>query len=458
MDSVEIATLVSTMRENFESGLTRPLEKRANQLKQLKRMFTENESKFYLALEKDLGKSEYEAFSTEFGFCVSEIDHSLKHMEKWASAERVSSPLFTQPASSYRVPQPLGTVLIIGAWNYPILLTISPLIAAMSAGNVAIIKPSELAVECSKLLADLLPQYLDKKTYSVVEGAVDETTELLKCKFDHIFYTGGEAVGKIVMRAAAEHLTPVTLELGGKSPCIVDSKVSLDTAAARIAWSKWMNAGQTCVAPDYIVVEEAFADTLIKAIIRKIDDFYGANIRTNKDYGRIVNKRHSARLASYLANQNIAFGGEYDENERFIAPTIVKNPDPASDLMQNEIFGPILPVITVEKISDAIPLVNSRAHPLALYLYTKDSDFEKEVVASTTAGNMCINDGIMFMANPNLPFGGVGNSGIGSYHGKAGFDTFTHYKSVMKRATFIDPSIRYPPYTDFKLKMTRKLL
>lgn len=458
MDLTSIEMVVNKMRLNFNQGLSRAIDKRKAQLKQLKKMLTENEKRFYDALSSDIGKGEYEAFTSEIGFTVSEINYTLKKLNQWASSKSVSTPLLAQLASSYRVPQPLGVVLVIGAWNYPIQLTLGPLIAAIAAGNSAIVKPSELSPKCSALLAELLPKYLDTDLFSVIEGGVDETTELLKQKFNHILYTGGEAVGKIVMRAAAEHLTPVALELGGKSPCIVDSDTPLETTAARIAWSKWINVGQTCIAPDYVIVEREYADTLIKALINKVKAYYGDNIKANTDYGRVVNQRHVARLASYLDTQNVVFGGEYDEQDRFFAPTIVKDPNPESDLMQQEIFGPILPICIVDDIKDAIELVNSRPHPLALYLYTKNSSFEKEVVNSTTAGNMCINDGIMFMANPNLPFGGVGNSGMGSYHGKAGFDTFSHYKSVMKRSTLLDPSLRYPPYTDTKLSIMRKLL
>lgn len=458
MDLTTIEVVVNKLRLNFNKGLSRPIDKRKAQLKQLEKLLTENEGLFYKALSSDIGKGEYESYTSEIGLTVGEIHYTLKHLDEWASSHKVSTPLVAQPASSYIVPQPLGVVLIIGAWNYPIQLTLGPLIAAIAAGNSAIVKPSELSPSCSALLAELLPKYLDADIFAVVEGGVDKTTVLLKQKFNHIFYTGGEAVGKIVMRAAAEHLTPVTLELGGKSPCIVDKDTSIDTTVARVAWSKWINVGQTCIAPDYVIVEREFADELIEALVKKLKSYYGDDIRSNGDYGRIVNKRHVARLASYLENQNIVYGGEYDEDEKFFAPTIVKDPDPASELMQQEIFGPILPICIVDNIKDSIELVNGRPHPLALYLYTKNSAFEKEVVNLTTAGSMCINDGIMFMANPNLPFGGVGNSGMGSYHGKAGFDTFSHSKSVMKRGTLLDPSLRYPPYTSTKLSIMRKLL
>lgn len=458
MQQTTIEKIVNDNRENFKKGLSKPLDKRKTRLERLKAMLVDNEGLFYDALSKDLGKCEYEAFTAEIGYAINEIDYTKKKIDEWTATKNVSTPFVAQPASSYRMPQPLGIVLIIGAWNYPIQLTIGPMIAAIAAGNSVVLKPSELAPTCSSLLAHLIPQYLDTGLFNVVEGGVEETTELLKQKFNHIFYTGGEAVGKIVMRAAAEHLTPVALELGGKSPCIVDKNIPLNTVAARIAWSKWINVGQTCIAPDYVIVERGFADKLIEALIDKVESYYGKKIQSNADYGRIISKRHVTRLASYLEGQDVVFGGDFNEDERFFAPTIVKDPELESNLMQQEIFGPILPIYIVDSIEESIEFLNNRPHPLALYLYTKDSSFEKEVINKTMAGNMCINDGIMFMANPNLPFGGVGNSGMGSYHGKAGFDTFSHYKSVMKRGTFLDPSLRYPPYTSKKLNIMRKLL
>jgi aldehyde dehydrogenase (NAD+) len=356
------------------------------------------------------------------------------------------------------LPEPLGTILIIGAWNYPLLLVLSPLISAVSAGNNALIKPSELSANESKLMAELVAQYLDNDAFAVVEGAVDETTELLKHQFDHIIYTGGEVVGKIVMRAAAEFLTPVTLELGGKSPCIVDSTTDLDVTAARIVWSKWTNAGQTCVAPDYVLVEESFATQLIEAIKNKLTEFYSADPANSQDYARIVNERHLARIVSYLDGQEVVHGGKHDAANKYIEPTIVLNPAQDSLLMQQEIFGPILPIVTVKNINQSIAFVNERAKPLALYIFSKNTDFEQQVLTSTSAGMVCINDGFMFGANPNLPFGGVGNSGTGAYHGKTGFDNFSHLKTVMKRSFWFDVPLRYPPFTGKKFKLLKKLL
>jgi aldehyde dehydrogenase (NAD+) len=453
-----IASDVQNIHDYFSSGLTKSYEWRVEQLQQLKKMTIEQEDKILAALKSDLNKGTMESWSSEVGFIIGDIDHTIKHLKKWMKARSVSTPIVAQPGKSYSLPEPLGTVLIIGAWNYPFQLVLAPLVAAIAAGNCAVLKPSELSVHTSSFLAEFIPEYLDKKAFSVVEGAVDETTELLKQRFDHIMYTGGEAVGKIVMRAASQYLTPVTLELGGKSPCIVDNTANIEVTAARIVWSKWMNAGQTCVAPDYVLVEKDQADKLVAAIKGKITEFYGSNIQQSDDYGRIVNERHFARLASYLEGQNVVCGGEQDASSKYLAPTIVLDPELSSPLMQEEIFGPILPIITVENISQAIPFVNQRSKPLALYLYSNDSAFEQRVLESTSAGNVCINDGFMFMVNPELPFGGVGNSGMGSYHGQTGFDTFSHLKTVMKRSFMFDVPLRYPPFTATKFKWLKKLL
>lgn len=454
----EIATIVEQLRDTFASGDTKDYEWRVEQLNQIIRMTKEQQDKLVAALHADLGKCKTEAWTSEIGFIIGDAQHMLKHLKKWMKPRKVSTPIAAQPGKSYQLADPLGTTLIIGAWNYPFQLVFAPLIAAIAAGNCAVLKPSELAPETSKLIAKMVPEYLDTNAITVVEGAVDETTELLKQHFDHIFYTGGEVVGKIVMRAASENLTPVTLELGGKSPCIVDSTANVDVAAARIVWSKWMNAGQTCVAPDYILVEKEFSSQLIAAIQAKVAAFYGADIQNSKDYGRIVNERHFQRLVSYLEDQNVVFGGDSDIQTNYLSPTIVLDPDLESPIMQQEIFGPILPIITVDTIASAIPFVNQRAKPLAMYLYTNDSDFEKKVMTQTSAGSMCVNDGFMFMVNPELPFGGVGNSGMGNYHGQFGFDTFSHLKTVMKRSFKFDVSLRYPPFSNFKLTLLKKLL
>ncbi|WP_232850034.1 aldehyde dehydrogenase family protein [Bowmanella yangjiangensis] len=450
-----IAQQVEGLRSYFNTGVTKDLSWRRQQLNQLLTMTLTHQQDIVEALRQDLGKAEQESWLAEIGFLEDDIKHSLKHLAKWCKPRKLSTPMLAQPGSSWLQPEPLGTVLIIGAWNYPFQLLLAPLVAAIAAGNCAVVKPSELAEHTSALIARLLPRYLDSNAYQVVEGGVEQTTEVLKQKFDHILYTGGETVGKIVMKAAADHLTPVTLELGGKSPCIVASDCDLDVTAARIVWSKWMNAGQTCVAPDYILVENAFVDKLIAAIVSKLDAFYGKNPAQSPDYGRIINPRHLARLQSYLEGQKVVCGGQVDENTRYMAPTLVQNPALDSPLMQQEIFGPILPIVGLDRIEQAKDFINQRAKPLALYLYTRSQSLEQQILAGTSAGSVCINDGIMFMANPALPFGGVGNSGMGRYHGQWGFDTFSHLKAVMKRSTRFDIDWRYPPFSAKKMKMLK---
>ncbi|MFA3791589.1 aldehyde dehydrogenase family protein [Aliiglaciecola sp. SL4] len=454
----DIEDKVTAIREVFASGYSKEYAWRVEQLKQLELLIHEKQNLLLEALAADLGKCKTEAWISELGFVLSDIKHTLKHLKKWMKPRKTSTPVGAQPGKSYVLPEPLGTVLIIGAWNYPFQLVLAPLVAAIAAGNCAVLKPSELASQMSKLLAELIPEYLDTNAFAVVEGAVDETTELLAQRFDHIFYTGGEAVGRIVMSAAAKHLTPVTLELGGKSPCIVDNTANIDVTAARIVWSKWMNAGQTCVAPDYILVDKSVADQLLVAIEKKIQAFYGESAETSEDYGKIINQRHFQRLGSYLENQNVVFGGGQNVQTGYFEPTLVLNPSLDSELMQQEIFGPILPIITLDSINQAIPFVNQRSKPLALYVYTNNDDYAQKVLHQTSAGNVCVNDGFMFMTNPNLPFGGVGNSGMGSYHGRSGFDRLSHLKTVMERSFKFDVSLRYPPFSKLKLSMLKRIL
>ncbi|MDF2179168.1 aldehyde dehydrogenase family protein [Aliiglaciecola sp. CAU 1673] len=452
-----IASTVKHLSTSFASGLTRPLAWRKTQLEQLKRLASEREEEIMAALKADLGKCQLESWTSEVGFLISEIDHAISHLGKWSKPRRVSTPIIAMPGKSYIQPDPKGVVLIIGAWNYPFQLTLAPLIPAIAAGNCALIKPSELAPNTSALIAKLIPKYLDRDAFAVVEGGVPETTEVLKQRFDHILYTGGEAVGKIVMRAAAEHLTPVTLELGGKSPCIVASDCDLEVTASRIAWAKWMNVGQTCIAPDYVLVEKAFADKLIEAIKAKLKDFYGDDPAKSSDYGRIINQRHFDRIAGYLNGVDVTYGGQMDRDARYMAPTIVLNPPKDSALMQEEIFGPILPIVPLETIEQSVAFINARHKPLALYLFTGSSQLEQQVLENTSAGSVCINDAMMFMTNAELPFGGVGNSGMGAYHGQWGFDTFSHLKAVMKRSTWFDINWRYPPFNAHKLKWLKRV-
>lgn len=453
----EISTSVARLQATFSTGKTKSAQWRIEQLKRIKQMTLENESKILAALKADLGKCELEAWNSEISYITGEVDHNIKHLAKWMAKRKVKTPILAQPGKSYIQAEPLGTVLIIGAWNYPYQLTLAPFVAAVAAGNCAVLKPSELAENTSKLLAELVPQYLDTDAFCVVEGGVEETTEVLQQKFDHILYTGGETVGKIVMRAAAEHLTPVTLELGGKSPCVVDSNTNLDVTVNRIAWCKWMNAGQTCVAPDYVIVTRDFADEFLVKMKQKIEDFYGADAQKSQDYGRIINHRHWQRINNYLQDQNVVYGGKGDEQERYLEPTLVLNPDLDSPLMRDEIFGPILPIVVIDDLSEAAPLINSRPKPLAMYVFSKNDSFVDTLLGQTSAGNVCVNDGMMFMANQDLPFGGVGNSGMGAYCGQSGFDTFSHLKAIMKRSFALDLDVRYAPYSDKKLKMLKML-
>ncbi|NCP65884.1 MAG: aldehyde dehydrogenase family protein [Paraglaciecola sp.] len=458
MSTELIPSLVSKLRTTFAEGTTRPLSWRKQQLKQLKTMLETEQAAFLEALKLDLHKCEQEAWTSEIGFVISDIDHSLRHLASWTKPRKVATPMFVQPGKSYLQPEPLGTVLIIGAWNYPVQLVLAPFVAAIAAGNCAVIKPSELSSHTAALLAKLIPRYLDSNAIEVVVGAVAETTALLAQRFDHILYTGGETVGKIVMRAAAEYLTPVTLELGGKCPCIVDRNTNLEVTAARIVWSKWMNAGQTCVAPDYVLVEEDFVADFVASLKSKITEFYGTDVKQSPDYGRIVNERHFARLSSYLLDQNVVLGGQCDPDTKYIEPTVVLAPDLQSPVMQEEIFGPILLIVPLRSITEAPAFINARPKPLALYVYSHDSAVAQHMVSHTSAGNVGINDGMMFMANPNLPFGGVGNSGMGAYHGQTGFDTFSHLKTVLKRHFIFDVALRYPPFSRSKLQWLKRLM
>ncbi|NDV93231.1 aldehyde dehydrogenase family protein [Alteromonas sp. 345S023] len=449
---------VEQLRISFNSGRTRSLEWRKAQLMALKRMLVENQHDVLMALKADLGKCETESMVAEQGYLLSDIDHTLKHLSKWMRPRPVSTPLVAWPGKSFQQPEPLGTVLIIGAWNYPLQLLLAPYIAALAAGNCAILKPSELAEETSHLIARLIPNYMDTKCVAVIEGGKEETTALLACRWDHIFYTGGEAVGKIVMSAAAKHLTPVTLELGGKSPCIVDKNTNLTVTARRLVWGKWMNAGQTCIAPDYVLIESGFEHQFIDAIKKELTTQYGKKPLTSKDYGNIINHRHLARLKSYLEGTNKVYGGDVDETRPAMSPTLVLAPTSDAKVMQEEIFGPILPIVTVSNINEAIQFINARPKPLALYAFSDDDSVLDNIIAQTSSGSVCTNDTMLFMTNPELPFGGVGNSGMGSYHGRAGFDTFSHIKTVMKRAFAFDVPFRYAPFSKLKLWLLKKFL
>eukprot|EP01102_Stenamoeba_stenopodia_P002569 TRINITY_DN12429_c0_g1_i1.p1 TRINITY_DN12429_c0_g1~~TRINITY_DN12429_c0_g1_i1.p1 ORF type:complete len:461 (+),score=107.85 TRINITY_DN12429_c0_g1_i1:73-1455(+) len=457
------ATVVKALRDTFDGGKTKSLEWRLSQLKALKQMTKDKEQDILDALKQDLGKCAMEGFLSEIAHVQGEIDLFISNLKQWAAPQRVATPLAQMKGLSTCeiTPEPLGVVLIIGAWNYPFNLAIGPMIPAIAAGNCVLLKPSEVAVHTSRLLATLIPEYLDRACVAVIEGGVSETTEILKERFDHILYTGNGTVGKIVMRAAAEHLTPVTLELGGKSPAIVDPSASLDVAARRIVWGKFYNAGQTCIAVDHVFVHRSCHDALIEQIKANIKEFYGNDPKQAPDFGRIVNQRHVQRIASLLegiSKESIIAGGDIDEDQRYVAPTIVLNPDAETKLMKEEIFGPILPILPYDSLSDLLKGFKGKDKPLALYLFSSDSRVQQIVGDSTSSGQYVINDVLMQFTVPELPFGGVGASGMGRYHGYSGFETFSHKKSVLNKTTWFDLNTRYPPYNDQKLSLLKYLV
>jgi aldehyde dehydrogenase (NAD+) len=455
---LDAAALVARLRATFDSGKTRPLAWRREQLQAMRKMLTEREPELLEALAADLGKPRLEAWATDVGFVISEIDHALKHLRRWTRPTRVRTPLVTKPARARLVPEPLGVVLVIAPWNYPVQLALAPMVGAIAAGNAVVLKPSEVAPHTSGALAHFLPEYLDPEAIAVVEGAVAETKALLAQRFDHIFYTGNGRVGRVVMEAASHHLTPVTLELGGKSPAIVDGSANLEVAARRIAWGKFLNAGQTCIAPDYVLVARDKEDQLVELIRRAIFDFYGNDPKASPDYARIVSDNQFKRLSGLLGSGTVAVGGEQDKGTRYIAPTVLRDVAPDAPAMQEEIFGPLLPVIPVDSADEAIAFVNAKDKPLALYVFAGDSAIADRVVESTSSGGACVNATLYHVTVPGLPFGGVGESGVGAYHAKASFDVFSHAKPVLKKSTRPDPDLAYPPYTDKKERLMRRFL
>jgi aldehyde dehydrogenase (NAD+) len=454
------AELVDGLRATYRTGRTRSIEWRREQLQSMLRMLVDHESDFVEALATDLGRPPLEAYAADVGTTKAEIKHAIKHVASWAKPKKVNPGLTSMPAKAKIIPEPLGTVLIIAPWNYPIQLLLSPMAAAIAAGNCVVAKPSELSPACSAVLARLVPRYLDNDAITLVEGGVGETTALLELPYDHVFFTGSTDVGRIVMQAAAKHLTPVTLELGGKSPTIVAADADLTVAAHRILWGKHLNAAQTCIAPDYVLVESSVKDRLVDEMTTVLGEFLGPDPKGSADFGRIVNDRHFARLSGLLesAGGTVAAGGSTDPATRFIEPTIIVDPDLDAPIMQEEIFGPLLPIVAVDSIDDAIDFVNDRPKPLALYVFSGSPETAEHVLASTSSGGACVNQTILHINTPNLPFGGVGPSGTGSYHGKFGFDAFSHHKSVLVKPQKPDPKLLYPPYTTLKDKIVHKAL
>jgi aldehyde dehydrogenase (NAD+) len=439
-----IAELISQQRAFFSTGKTKPVDFRLAQLQALKQAILDHQPAILAALKADLNKSEPEAYLTEIGV-VREINDALKQLRSWVKPQSVALSLEQLPARGYIVPEPLGVVLIIAPWNYPFQLMISPLIGAIAAGNCALLKPSELAPQTSQILAALIQKTFDPAYIAVVEGGVETSQAVLAEKFDHIFFTGSTTIGKVVMAAAAKHLTPVTLELGGKSPCIVDTDIQVEYAARRIVWGKFLNAGQTCIAPDYLLVDRQIKSDLLKAMKAAVREFYGENPAESSDYARIISNKHFVRLSNLLHDGKILIGGEADADHRYIAPTILDQVSWDAAVMQEEIFGPILPVIEYNDVTEAINWVNAKSKPLALYIFSRNKQFQERILQQTSSGGVCINDTIMQIAPSTLPFGGVGDSGMGRYHGKASFDTFSHHKSVLIKNFWFDLKWRYAP-------------
>jgi aldehyde dehydrogenase (NAD+) len=449
---------VEKIRASFRAKRTRPYAWRVAQLQQLRKFLVERNQEICDALWKDLRKGTFEAGVTEQGIVIGEIDYTLSHLEEWMRPQAVSTPLIDFPGDSEIRSEPYGLVLIIGAWNYPVNLLLAPLVGAIAGGNAVVLKPSELAPATSAVMAKWIPQYMDTEAIIVIEAGIQDTDELLDIQFDSIFFTGSGTVGKIVMAKAAAHLTPVTLELGGKSPALVMDDASIKVAARRIAWGKFMNAGQTCIAPDYVLVHPSVEKEFVSELKTSLETFYGQDPKKSPDYCRIVNDRNFGRLVKFLKDGETVCGGESDPTERYIAPTILRNVPATAAIMQEEIFGPILPVLTISDIDQAIDFINARPKPLALYLFSKSSRVREQVLEETSSGGVCVNDVVMHMPSPSLPFGGVGASGMGHYHGKRSFETFTHAKGVMTKATWLDVPIRYAPYTESKRKWVQRLM
>jgi aldehyde dehydrogenase (NAD+) len=460
-----VSEIIKELRKSFNSKVSSTKEWRYEQLKAMKKMIKDEEKRINEALYKDLRKPEHEVYAGEISTTLSEINEAKNNLSSWMYPISVSTPLFNAKglsASSIQY-QPLGVVLIIAPWNYPFNLLFSPLVGAIAAGNCVLLKPSELAPATSELIAELVPKYLDNNSIKVIEGGADITTEILKHKFNHIFYTGNPTVARIVMKAASEFLCPITLELGGKNPCFVDSEIDLEVAARRIAWGKSFNSGQTCLSVDYAIVKKSIQDKLIKAIIDNWKQFYGENPKTSSSYPRIINKRHVSRIGSLLQEippENIVYGGQVDEEDKFISPTIIKNVSLSTELkiMQEEIFGPILPIIAVDDFKEAVNFVNSLPSPLSIYVFSKSQAIKSYILENTISGGAVCNDVMVQFAQNSLPFGGVGESGMGSYHGKKSFLTFSNERSVLDKTTWFDIELRYPPYSGSKLDKFKQII
>ncbi|XP_069827872.1 aldehyde dehydrogenase family 3 member A2 [Dendropsophus ebraccatus] len=452
--------IVNTARQAFATGKTRSLDFRIQQLQALKTMIVENDAEIKEALKADLHKNDCSAYSYEMMGLIAEIDLCIDNLYDWAAPQHVKKTLMTLGDEVYINYEPLGVVLVIGAWNYPLVVCLQPVVGAIAAGNAVVIKPSEVSEHTAKALEKFIPRYLDKELYPVVNGGVAETTELLAERFDHIFYTGNTNVGKIIMTAAAKFLTPVTLELGGKSPCYVDKDCDIDIASRRIAWGKFVNCGQTCIAPDYILCDKSIQGKLIEKMKESLKEYYGDNPKESPDYERIINKRHFNRVLNLLKGEKVAIGGEHDESTCYIAPTVLTDVKPEAKVMQEEIFGPLLPIINVKDVDEAIQFINKGEKPLALYAFANNKKVIKKMISQTSSGGVTGNDVFMHFTVAELPFGGVGHSGMGAYHGKHSFDTFSHKRSCLIKSLSMEGvnKLRYPPYSQKKVDWAKFIL
>ena len=453
---MDFQNILSDQRNLFNSQKTKNLKFRKMYLEKLKEVLLKNEELLYDSIYKDFGKSKFDTFTTEISFVLKDINYFLKNLNSLAKPKKVRTNLANQLGSSKIYPEPLGCTLVIGAWNYPYQLSLSPVVAALAAGNTCILKPSEIAENTMKAMAKIINENFPKDYFYVAEGGIEETTEILKLKFDKIFFTGSPKVGQIIYEAAAKHLTPVTLELGGKSPAIVTSSANFEVAAKRIVWGKFLNAGQTCVAPDYILVDEKVKDSFLDSLQSYIQKFnYHSE---SENYTQIINQRNFDRLVNLIDQEKVYFGGKTHAAKRYIEPTIMHDVTWNDKVMQEEIFGPILPVLTFKNFNEALLQIAAYEKPLSAYLFSDNSEEKEEFTTKISFGGGCINDVVMHLSNDYLPFGGVGNSGIGNYHGKYGFDAFSHQKAVLDRATWGEADLKYPPYTDKKLNWIKKLL
>ncbi|MGO4291813.1 aldehyde dehydrogenase family protein [Chitinophaga sp. RAB17] len=445
--------LVKEQLDYFNSNATKPVAFRVAQLNKLYDLLIANEAMLTTAIYKDYSKSPFETFQTEFAAVLEEIKVAIKDLDKWAAIKPAATNTRNQPANSYIIPEPLGVSLIIGPWNYPYQLSLAPVVAAMAAGCTIVLKPSELTANCSAAMARIINTHFEARYFKVVEGGIPETTALLEQQFDIIFFTGGVAVGKIVYQAAAKHLTPVVLELGGKSPVIIMPDSDLDISVKRLVWAKYLNAGQTCISPDYVYVHKSIADNFLEKVAKEIarSDYKPEN----DNYVNIINERNAARVAALINPDKIYVGGSYDVSKRFIEPTVLHHITWEDKVMQDEIFGPIMAVMTFEDLDTIIKEIKARPKPLALYLFTKDENITQKVLSEISFGGGCVNEAIMHIANGHLPFGGVGASGIGNYHGEAGFRAFSHYKGILDKALVADPETKYSPHTPEKLQQMR---